>query len=133
MILRSACVALLLAAAACGSDAPTAPRIAMLRIAPEEGVRPGEQLTVTITVIDEDGDVSGGQAEIGLLREGDNNGGLYRVPLVAEDDDVTEATINLKITLPAGAIPGRYELAVTVLDRATRRSNPLVQMMEILN
>jgi hypothetical protein len=132
MIVRSACAAFFFAAAACGSDAPTAPRIAMLQLAPEEGVRPGEQLTVSVSVIDEDGDFGRGGAEIGLLREGDGNGELYRVMLAGEDG-VTDGTISLKITLPVGTIPGRYDLSVVVVDEATRRSNPLVSALEVLN
>lgn len=124
------CAVLILGA--CGSDAPTAPRITALRLSPESGVRPGELLTVTVDLIDEDGDAAGGQAELGLQREGDTEGDLFRVNLKA-DGSFTKATIALDIRLPTGAIPGHYDLSVVILDAATRRSNPLVIEFDVLN
>lgn len=118
--------------AACGNTPPTSPKIAMLRLSPENGVRPGERLTVTIDVIDEDGDVAAGQAELGLLRESNHEGDIFRVPLNAAGT-ITQAKIAFDITLPAGVIPGHYDLSVVILDAATRRSNPLVTKFEILN
>jgi hypothetical protein len=120
-----------IAVAACGNDAPTAPRIATLRLSPEGGVRPGELLTVTVDVIDEDGDVAGGNAEIGLLRRGTDEGELFRVPLNASGE-IKQAKISLDVRLPPGSIPGRYDISVVILDAATRRSNPLVTEFEIL-
>ena len=102
----------------------------MLLLKPESGVSPGELLTVFVDVEDEDGDLAGRSAEIGLLREGDSEGELFKVPLSA-DGDVTKARIALDITLPAGAIPGRYTLGLAVLDAATRRSNALTTPLEI--
>ena len=132
MSTRAACAIAIVLIAACGSSAPTPPRIAMLRLTPDTGVHPGEQLTVTIVVVDEDGDVAGGRAEIGLLREGNIEGDIFRVPLQATGT-LTSATIALDIRLPAGAIPGHYDLSVVILDAATRRSNPLVAKFDVLN
>jgi hypothetical protein len=131
MTFRAAAVIACLLATACGDDAPTPPRIAALRITPEAGVLPGEKLTASVDVIDEDGDLAGGSAEIGMLREGDDEGDLFKVPLAAEDS-VTRATIVLDIRLPNGTIPDRYDLAVVILDAATRRSNPLVAPLDVL-
>lgn len=117
---------------ACGSDAPTAPRITALRLSPEGGVRPGELLNVTVDLIDEDGDAAGGQAELGLWREGDTEGDVFRVGLKASGS-FTQATIGFDIRLPTGAIPGHYDLSVVILDAATRRSNPLVIKFDVLN
>src|SRR5262245_54691185 len=131
MIARAIALAIVLFAA-CGDAPPTSPKIAMLRLSPEDGVRPGERLTVTVDVVDDDGDVARGQAEIGLLREGNHEGDIFRVPLNAKGT-ITQATIAFDITLPAGVIPGHYDLSVVILDAATRRSNPLVTKFEILN
>jgi hypothetical protein len=117
--------------AACGTE-PSAPKISTLRLSPEGGVRPAEVLTATIDYVDEDGDLSGGTAEIGLRRQEEPEGDLIKTGLGGSGGSTTRGTIMLTVRMPAGAIPGSYDFAVTIVDSAMRRSNPLVTAFEVL-
>ena len=128
---RSLLYAVALTLLACGTE-PIAPKISTLRLTPPEGVRPAEVLAATIDYVDEDGDLSGGTAEIGLRRQEEPEGDLIKTGLGGSGGSTTRGTIMLTVRMPAGAIPGRYDFSVTIVDSAMRRSNPLVTEFEVL-
>ena len=121
-------VAFMAIAFACGSD-PAAPRISELRVSPEE-VPANGTLTISVLYTDEDSDLGGGEAEIGLLRVMEDGGQLFRVPLTG-DQNKSEGTLTIRIQLPPGFMSGTYDLSVTVVDRSARRSNALVAQFRV--
>ena len=76
-------------------------------------------------------DHAGGNAEIGLRRQAAPEGELFKVRL-AGGDTSAHGTITMTVRLPGGAIPGRYDLSVTVIDSSGRRSNPLIGEFSVL-
>ena len=120
VIRKLACV-LTLCALACGVE-PSAPELEDLQIT--SAVRAGEPFEATVRYRDGDGDILRGRAEVSLRRQTDTDGTLFELAL--EGDDSNSGTLALTVTMPRGAIPGSYELAVTVIDGAGRRSAPAV-------
>lgn len=114
--------------AACGTE-PTAPELTALRVSPAEGVAPGGRLSASVDFVDEDGDLAGGEAEVGLLRRGAARGELFKVFL--EGEPAERGTIEVSVRLPESAIPGLYDLSIAVVDLAGRRSGPLVAEVRV--
>lgn len=123
-------VALVLSLWGCGA-APTAPRLTRLRLSPEGGIRPFEILTASVDFVDEDADLIGGIAEIGLRRDAVRQGEIFRTEIGGRRS-LDHGTITVTVQFPAGIIPGSYDVSVTVIDRAMRRSNPLVDHIDIV-
>jgi hypothetical protein len=121
-----------LLAAACGSS-PSAPLIASLRFAPiDEPIRAGDTLTLTVDFVDDDGDLPGGAAEISLRKVPDQaEGDLFKVPLAGGGGSASMGAVTATVELPATTAVGHYQISITVLDRATRRSNPLVAEFDV--
>ena len=128
MIGRAALLALALFFAGCGST-PTTPVLSNLTLEPTDGLHPGDQLHLTVVYSDPDGDLSGGTAEIALRRESEPRGQLYPTPLGL--NAAVRGLLKVEIQLPGALIPGSYEIAVTVIDTAGRRSNPLIGMFTV--
>lgn len=114
---------------ACGR-ATHAPRITALRLSPPAGVHPTETLALFVDFIDEDGHLAGGKAEIGLRRAQEPEGQVLPVPISGGGS--SRGTVEIAVQLPSAAIPGSYEIAVTLIDSTKRRSNALVAMFDVL-
>lgn len=115
--------------AGCGG-APSAPRISELSLSPASGARAGEILTVQAHYVDEDGDLGGGRAEIALRRQAEARGQTFATALPSAA--TSRGTLTVKVTLPVGLPPGSYELGLTAIDGALRRSNGLSTSFELL-
>ena len=125
--LRNLACATCLAFLACGSE-PTAPTLSELSVEPTS-VAAGGTLTIIVSYSDEDGDLIGGRAEVATRLFSEPAGNVYAADL--EGEDSTRGKLVLGVTLPSGALPGDYELGLTAIDRAGRRSSPLVSMFTV--
>ncbi len=114
--------------AGCGVS-PSPPSLSGLELSPAEPIRPGEPVSIVVRFSDPDEDLIGGRAEIALRRETETSGERYEVPI--EGESAPTGRLSFKVTLPVGAVPGRYELGVTVVDQAGRRSNALSAPFEV--
>lgn len=128
---RLVCCTVVLAALtpACGG-LPTAPTIDNLRLSPPDGIRPGEALTIAVDFEDEDGDLPAGSAEVAIRQATEADGQVYRVPLGGESGK--KGKLSFTVVLPGGAVPGTYDLGVTAIDAAGRRSAPLVGTFDVV-
>lgn len=124
-----ALIAIVWALASCGGEA-TSPSISALAVSPEAGVRAGENLTVTVEYVDDDEDLGAGSAELALRRQDEPRGQLYTVQLSGEE--TARGRLVLTVKLPVGLPPGGYEVGVTLVDGAGRRSNSLTGAFEVL-
>jgi hypothetical protein len=128
-MLRGAILAASVALFACGGGEPTAPVLADLAVMPAE-VRAGETIQLRMSYSDPDGDLAGGTAELALRRLEEARGTTYPTPLSGEES--VRGVLTLSVKLPVGALPGAYEVAVTVVDAAGRRSNALTGSVQLL-
>jgi len=114
--------------AACGSD-PTAPVLSDLSITPKTGVPPGGEVQIAANFSDPDEDLPGGKSELGLRRTTEPRGRTFESPLGGEP--TATGRVLLTVTLPAGLVPGPYEVALTVVDSGMRRSNALTATLDV--
>jgi hypothetical protein len=117
-------------APACGSSA-AAPLIASLRLSAAAPIHAGDVITLTVDFVDEDGDLSGGIAEVSIRRIPDQpEGDLFKVPLSGGSAS-THGTVTTTVQLPATTPVGHYDISITLIDRSLRRSNPLVTSFDL--
>jgi hypothetical protein len=132
MVRLGAIAALWIAFAPACSMTPTAPLIASLRLSPSGSVHPGDQVVLTVDFVDEDGNLAGGTAEISLRKIPDQpEGDLFKVAL-SGGSSPTHGTVMTTVDLPATTPVGHYQISITLVDRATRRSNPLISEFDVV-
>jgi hypothetical protein len=128
-MIRAALAAIALVCASCGGD-PTSPALSGLTIEPTAGVRAGDTIRLAVDYSDPDGDLGGGSAELGLRREAEPQGDVFPTPL--GEDSSSSGRLTLTVKLPAGTLPGGYEIAVTVIDSSGRRSNSVTGSLTVV-
>lgn len=114
---------------ACGGD-PTAPTLSALTLDPATGVPPGGLVKVGANYDDEDEDLPGGTAEVALRRTSEPRGRTFTSPIGGGPSAIGRLVVS--VTLPAGLVPGTYELGLTAVDQAGRRSNALTTSLEVI-
>lgn len=127
--LRSATLCGVAWLAACGGD-PTAPTLSALSLDPATGVPPGGLVKVGANYDDEDEDLPGGTAEVALRRTSEPRGRTFTSPIGGGPSAIGRLVVS--VTLPAGLVPGTYELGLTAVDQAGRRSNALTTSLEVI-
>lgn len=130
LVLPSALVALIALASACDPPPSLAPTISNLTVMPT-ALRAGESLTVDVRFRDEDEDTVFGKAEVSIRRKTEQIGMTYNLPLNGTDK-AAAGNVKLSIKLPVGALPGAYEVSVTLIDAVERRSNALVADFNVI-
>ena len=113
---------------ACGGPA-TYPTLTELTLSPAADVPPGSQVKLQARYIDDDGDLAGGQAEVALRRLTDPSGSRFATQIA--NDAGRRGQIEVTLTLSGGTLAGEYEVALTVIDLAGRRSAPLTTSMSV--
>lgn len=128
---RSLAAALLAGAlvVGCGGGA-RAPVLSELVLAPDRPLRPGETLGAQARYTDEDADLGAGRAEVTLVRVGESSGAVLELPLGDLESQV-EGTLNVQVRLPDGLVAGRFDLGLVAIDRAGRRSAPVVAGFDV--
>lgn len=121
-----------LLAAACGQSLPAAPLITSLVVSPSGPLHPADALRAEVTFVDEGSDLSGGHVEFGLRRVPDDaEGSIYELALTDVPTGVRRGVVAVNVVLPATALPGHYEISLTLIDSAMRRSNSLVGAVDV--
>ena len=111
---------------ACGTTG-AAPTLEALEVSTD--VRAGAPFEARVRYHDADGDVLEGSAEVALRLASADSGQVFDIPL--DGTHSTSGTLTLTVTMPSGAVPGAYELALTVIDGAGRRSAPARAMFVV--